>query len=108
MSWTDKGTILLTENDRKTRKTRTWVLNADWSAPRKLWDRKQQDAYTQSRARRCVGPGRKPFSRSATSIYLSGQGASAQGDRPFVDTLNLSTLATERIFRSDDKPITKR
>jgi len=26
-------------------------------------------------------------------IYLAGQGASAEGDRPFLDRLNLKTLA---------------
>jgi dipeptidyl aminopeptidase/acylaminoacyl peptidase len=99
--WTDKGTILLTENDRKTRKTRTWLLNADWSAPRKLWDRRQQDAYTHSGTpmRR---PGKNTVFQVGDVVYLSGQGASAQGDRPFVDALNLSTLATERTIRSDE------
>jgi dipeptidyl aminopeptidase/acylaminoacyl peptidase len=44
-SWTDLGSIILTESDRKTRTTRTWVMNASWGEARKLWDRKQQDAY---------------------------------------------------------------
>jgi dipeptidyl aminopeptidase/acylaminoacyl peptidase len=34
------------------------------------------------------------------SIYLSGLGASTDGDRPFLDRLNLTTLKTERLFRS--------
>ena len=34
-------------------------------------------------------------------IYLTGQGASAEGDRPFLDQLDLKTLKTERLFRSD-------
>src|SRR5262245_40009136 len=45
-SWTDTGTILLTENDRDTRTTRTWVLNEQWGDARKLWDRRQQDSYS--------------------------------------------------------------
>jgi dipeptidyl aminopeptidase/acylaminoacyl peptidase len=36
-------------------------------------------------------------------IYLSGLGASAQGDRPFLDRFNLQTLQAERLFRSDAK-----
>src|SRR6185436_6508469 len=36
-------------------------------------------------------------------IYLAGDGASPEGDRPFLDRLNLKTLASERLFRSDSK-----
>jgi dipeptidyl aminopeptidase/acylaminoacyl peptidase len=39
--------------------------------------------------------------QAGDSIYLSGAGASAEGDRPFLDRLNLRTFATERLFRSD-------
>jgi dipeptidyl aminopeptidase/acylaminoacyl peptidase len=34
-------------------------------------------------------------------IFLSGPGASPQGDRPFFRKMNLKTLQTEEIFRSD-------
>jgi WD40-like Beta Propeller Repeat. len=50
-NWTDGGSIILNESDRKTRTIRTWVLNGSWGEPRKLWDRKQQDA-SRTRARR--------------------------------------------------------
>ncbi|HJR59719.1 MAG TPA: prolyl oligopeptidase family serine peptidase [Vicinamibacterales bacterium] len=100
-SWTEKGIILLTESDRKTRTTRTWVLNPAWQEPRKLWDRKQQDQY--------ANPGTPVFSatgdtieQSGDSIYLTGAGASKEGDRPFLDRLNLTTFQVERLFRSGD------
>jgi dipeptidyl aminopeptidase/acylaminoacyl peptidase len=35
------------------------------------------------------------------SIYLIGPGSSPEGDRPFLDRLNLRTLKTDRLFRSD-------
>ena len=35
------------------------------------------------------------------SIYLSGAGASPDGDRPFLDRFNLNTLKSERLFRCD-------
>jgi dipeptidyl aminopeptidase/acylaminoacyl peptidase len=35
------------------------------------------------------------------SVYLAGVGASPDGDRPFLDRLNLNTLKTERLFRCD-------
>lgn len=34
------------------------------------------------------------------SIYLTGPGSSAQGDRPFLRRLNLKTMQTEEVFRS--------
>jgi len=41
--------------------------------------------------------------QSGDSIYLIGNGASPEGDRPFLDRFNLQTLKSERIFRSDSK-----
>jgi dipeptidyl aminopeptidase/acylaminoacyl peptidase len=99
-SWTDKGVILLSEADRATRTTRTWLLNAQWGEPRKLWDRKQQDAYSNPGSP-VMRPGKGTVLQDGDTIYLAGQGASAEGDRPFLDSLNLITLATERLFRSD-------
>jgi dipeptidyl aminopeptidase/acylaminoacyl peptidase len=99
-SWTDEGTILLTENDRKTRITRTWVLTSSWSSPRKLWDRRQQDAYSHP-GLPIFRPGTGTILQTGDSIYLAGEGASGEGDRPFLDRLNLKTFATERLFRSD-------
>jgi len=100
VSWTEGGSILLSESDRETRTTRTWVLNASWSDPRKVWDRKQQDAYSNP-GTPMVRPGKGVILQTGDSIYLTGAGASAQGDRPFLDRMNLKTLATSRLFRSD-------
>src|SRR4030095_13592482 len=56
-------------------------------------------AYTdRGGARR--GGGSAPIIQNGDYIYLTGQGASPEGDRPFLDRLNLKTLQTERIFRS--------
>ena len=112
VSFTDKGLALVTENDRGSRRTRTWLLEPG-AQPRKLWDRKQDAAYDNPGtpvARGSAGGGRggggrgggstTPILQNGDFIYLSGEGASAEGDRPFVDRLNVKTLATERIFRS--------
>ena len=99
VNWTEKGSILLTENDRASRTTRTWVLNANWSEPRKLWDRRQQDSYGNP-GNPLMRPGRGTVLQTGDSIYLAGAGASSEGDRPFLDRLDLRTLKTERVFRS--------
>ena len=101
VSWTDEGTILLTENDRRTRTTRTWLVGPDWRTPRKLWDRPQQDRYGHP-GQPVMRPGKGTILQVNDAIYLDGLGASPQGDRPFLDRLNLTTFATERLFRSDD------
>src|SRR4029078_11889799 len=44
VSFTDKGLALVTENDRGSRRARTWLLEPG-AQPRKLWDRKQDAAY---------------------------------------------------------------
>src|SRR5262249_52979842 len=44
LSHTEKGIMLLSESDRATRQIRTWILEAG-AQPRKLWERRQQDAY---------------------------------------------------------------
>ena len=99
VNWTEKGSILLTENDRASRTTRTWVMNANWSEPRKLWDRRQQDSYGNP-GNPLMRPGRGTVLQTGDSIYLAGAGASSEGDRPFLDRLDLRTLKTERVFRS--------
>jgi dipeptidyl aminopeptidase/acylaminoacyl peptidase len=111
VSYTDRGVALLSENDRASRRTRTWILEPG-AAPRNVWDRKQDAAYdnpgTPVACRSgAPGPGggrggavTSPIIQNGDFIYLSGEGASPEGDRPFLDRLNLRTLQSERIFRS--------
>ena len=102
VSWTEKGVALLTESDRATRVTRTWLIDAPGAAPRKLWERKQQDRYADPGVP-MMRPGRNAILQAGDAIYLTGSGASPLGDRPFLDRLNLTSLATERVFQTDDK-----
>jgi dipeptidyl aminopeptidase/acylaminoacyl peptidase len=118
MQWTENGIALLTESDRPTRRTRTWVLDGT-TAPRKLWDRSQEDRYGNpgTPVTRRAGSGGGPFGgggggrgqtgdgdrtilQNGDDILLIGTGSSPEGDRPFLDRLNLKTFATERLFRS--------
>jgi dipeptidyl aminopeptidase/acylaminoacyl peptidase len=119
ISYTEKGIALLSEFDRPTRKTRTWILETG-AEPRKLWDRRQQDGYTNpgtpvSKRDGGGGGGRGGFGgggfggggglilQNGDSILLIGVGSSTDGDRPFLDRLNLKTLKTERLFRCAEK-----
>ena len=115
LSFTEKGVGLLAESDRATRRTRTWILEPN-EAPRKLWERRQDAAYENPGTpvmRRDDGGGfggggggfgggggRGVIIQNGDYIYLTGQGSSPEGDRPFLDQLNLKTLKNERLFRS--------
>lgn len=118
VSFTEKGIALLSESDRATRRTRTWILEPG-AEPRKLWDRRQDAAYENPGipvTRRDSGAGgfggggggfggaaTAPIIQHGDYVYLTGQGASPDGDRPFIDRLNLKSLKSERLFRSDAK-----
>jgi dipeptidyl aminopeptidase/acylaminoacyl peptidase len=101
LQWTDKGVGLLTENDRTTRRTRTWVLDGAGAAPRKLWDRSAEDSYSHpgTPVRREGASGLDAIPQTGTTIFLAGTGASPQGDKPFLDALDLSTLKASRKYQ---------
>ena len=44
--------------------------------------------------------GASTIEQSGDAIFLSGNGASPEGARPFLDRLNLTTLKTERLFQT--------
>jgi len=113
IGFTEKGIALLSESDRPSRHIRTWILEPG-AQPRQLWDRRQDAAYENpgTPVRRCSaatgfggGFGQReepcPIEQVGDSIYLIGQGASREGDRPFLDRLNLKTMQSERLFRSE-------
>lgn len=41
------------------------------------------------------------FDSRGRNLYLSGQGASPEGDRPFIDEFDIRTLKTKRLWRSE-------
>jgi len=116
LAYTDKGIGFLTENDRQTRRTRTWLLEPD-QAPKKLWDRKQDAAYENpggpvqrrdtagGRGGGRGGSGGGAIIQNGDYVYLAGEGSTPEGDRPFVDKLNLKTLKSERLFRSGNEAL---
>jgi dipeptidyl aminopeptidase/acylaminoacyl peptidase len=111
LSVTEKGVMLLSESDRETRRVRTSILEGN-APPRTLWERRQQDAYGDPgfplMVRRTGGARPGPAGvilQNGDDIYLSGQGASPDGDRPFLDRLNLKTLKTDRLFRAEAKTL---
>ena len=106
IAWTEAAnTALLYEYDNNRHWTRTFVINVDDAAqkPRLLWDRSSDEKYANPGApvSRRLPNGMRVVRMDGDSIYLSGLGSSTDGDRPFLDKLDLTTQKSERLFRSD-------
>ncbi len=105
--WGNEELALVTERWRRTRKVRTWVVKPDAPAdePRLLFDYSSENRYDD--------PGRPVLRRTAAGtlvlhttgngkkLYLTGLGASPEGNRPFLDELTLATKETRRVWRSE-------
>jgi len=104
--WGEKpGTALLNELDENRRWRQTYIVNVDDPAakPRLLWDLSMDENYADpgEPVLRQLANGARVIRQEGNAIYLSGFGASPDGDRPFLDRLDLSTLKSARLFRSD-------
>jgi dipeptidyl aminopeptidase/acylaminoacyl peptidase len=104
--WGEGGEFLFVRDfDRDKRWVRTQMLDArDFSqAPRVVWSHSVSERYKNPGAvvTRTLPGGHEVVRRHGDWIYLTGAGATPEGDRPFLDRMNLKTLKTERLFRSD-------
>ncbi len=107
ITWGEKGLAFLREFDRDRRWSRTFLINADNPSqpPRLVWDLSSQDRYNNpgSPVMRPLPNGQSVMWQHGNHIFLSGQGATPQGDRPFLDRFDLTALRSERLFRCDEK-----
>ena len=97
------GVALATELDRRTRRQRVW--QHDWRDPARpgtmLYERSTQDAYGDPGrpiSERRVD-GQSPLRVRGDTLFLAGEGASATGNRPFVDTWDLAKGTKQRLFQ---------
>ncbi|HEY0776984.1 MAG TPA: prolyl oligopeptidase family serine peptidase, partial [Gemmatirosa sp.] len=104
--WARTDLAFVTESWRRTRRTRTWAFDPGdpTKAPRLVFDRSSEDRYGDP-GRFATAPnanGRPVLltSRDGRYAFLTGTGASTEGDRPFVDRYELATGTTVRLFRS--------
>ncbi|MBV8123524.1 MAG: S9 family peptidase, partial [Paucibacter sp.] len=96
---------LLGEYDENRHWRKTYIMDVDKpDAPKRLlWDLSSDEKYKAPGAtvRRVLPNGAELVQQEGDAIYLAGNGASTDGDRPFLDRLDLKTLKAERLFRSD-------
>ena len=106
VSWSERPEIaLVQEYDHNRHWRRAVLFNVDdpQQRSRVLWDLSSEEKY--------ANPGRPVHRQLANgfwvvrvdgdSIYLAGNGSSPDGDRPFLDRLDLKAQKSERLFRSD-------
>jgi dipeptidyl aminopeptidase/acylaminoacyl peptidase len=104
--WTaEPGVALVTEYDRDRRwRTTSLVDLARPAAAKVVFDLSARDAYGDpgEPVTRTLPTGERVAAQDGSSIYLAGAGASESGDRPFLDRLDLATLAKQRLFHCAD------
>jgi dipeptidyl aminopeptidase/acylaminoacyl peptidase len=106
ISWGEEPALaLLREVDENRHWTRTFTLNVDAPAtkPRVLFSLSTDEHYKHpgNPVLRRLPSGAWVVRQSGSAIYLSGDGSSPEGDRPFLDRLDLATQKTDRLFRSE-------
>jgi dipeptidyl aminopeptidase/acylaminoacyl peptidase len=106
IEWGNGQLALVTDVRWKDRHTRTTIFAPDDPAakPRVLWDRSSEDRYSNpgTPVMRPAPSGHRVLQvTSKGALLLTGDGATAQGEQPFLDRLDLATGKAERIWRSD-------
>ncbi len=105
IQWGEKdGLALVRDFERGRRWIRVLMINADrpGEPARVVSSRDMRDRYKDpgTPLMRTLPSGHRVLLQNGEFIYLSGQGSSPEGDRPFLDRLSLKTLESERLFRS--------
>lgn len=107
MQWGRNDVAMLFDNWYKTRQSTTYLINPSRPdvAPKVVFERSTEDYYG--------NPGnflQKPnqynsyslwFSKDGKKLYLTGEGYSPEGNKPFLDEFNLKTFKTNRLWQAD-------
>lgn len=106
VDWTQTGDwAILREYDRDRKWATTWRVN--WrdreQQPQQLWSLSIADRYGDpgTPVRMTMPSGHRAIWQQGDSIFLAGDGATPEGDRPFLDAYDLKNLKAQRIFQSD-------
>ncbi|MGC8758767.1 MAG: prolyl oligopeptidase family serine peptidase [Bryobacteraceae bacterium] len=101
------GVALVTDYDRDRRwvETARIFLDNPSAAPKVIWSRNVQDRYRDPGmpVMKTLANGARVVHQSGDWIFLSGPGATPQGERPFLDRFRIETGESERLFRAGEK-----
>ena len=95
---------LVEDYERVKRMVRTTLVDLErpGTEGRVIFNRNQRDAYHDpgNPVYKTTPEGRRLVVQNGDEILLSGQGATPDGDKPFVDKFNLASGKAERLFQS--------
>src|SRR5258705_1202949 len=108
ITWVSPKIAFLVDRLSRGAKQRVWQIDPsapNGGVPKLIWDRSAEDRYSdpgtwvlvQDTATDRLMPLRSSDGRY---LYLRGNGASPEGDRPFLDRFDLTTGKTERLWQS--------
>ena len=95
--------LLMVEHDRDRRWRTTWSVDLlDATRSRPLYDHSMNESYGDKGTPVFVlhPDGAETVVQDGTAIYMRGEGATPEGDRPFLHRLDLESLETEVLHRS--------
>jgi dipeptidyl aminopeptidase/acylaminoacyl peptidase len=102
-SFMSDGRVWVSDYDRNTRRLRQFVIERD-GVLREISTRSRDDRYRDPGTPQGAGGAgfgeRRVVRLDGDSILLAGDGASPQGDRPFLDRFNVNTKEKTRVFES--------
>jgi dipeptidyl aminopeptidase/acylaminoacyl peptidase len=104
--WGNDDIALVSERWWKTRRMKTWRIRpAQPGTAEVLFDRSSEDRYnapgTPVTRRNARGSNVLALTNNGNSFLLFGDGASPEGDRPFIDRFDLAEKKATRLWRSD-------
>jgi dipeptidyl aminopeptidase/acylaminoacyl peptidase len=108
LTWGERGDLaILREFDRHRLWTRSWFINPQQPSekPRLVWDLSQQDRYhfPGQPVMKMLPSAHEAMLQDENYIFLRGPGSSPEGDRPFLDRFDTTTLKSNRLFHCDEK-----
>jgi dipeptidyl aminopeptidase/acylaminoacyl peptidase len=103
------GLAFMRDDDQNRHWVRTFQVNVDdpKAKPRIVWDQSSDERYKNPGypVFKPLPNGEWVMQQEGDSIFLSGEGASTEGDRPFIDRFNLTTQKAERLYRTDHESV---
>ncbi|RXR32966.1 S9 family peptidase [Flavobacterium piscinae] len=107
ITWGNDNIAILSDYWYDTRNAKTYIINPSnpSQAPKVIWDRNYQDIYSDpgNFETKKNQYGKFVLTLDNDKAYLIGDGFTKEGQFPFIDEFNLSTLKTKRLYQSTYK-----